>query len=69
MAKYRIDAEISIDDGPWEPYWVKTDTTDQRAPTNRQAAWRVKDSVALTRTSKDLTRVQARNIRVTDLND
>lgn len=67
MVKYRIDAEISVDDGPWEPYWMKTESTERDLPTTRKAAWKVKDGVALTRTGKDLSRVKVRNARVTDL--
>lgn len=69
MAKYRIDAEVSVDDGPWEPYWVKVESTDRDLPTTRQAAWKVKDGVALDRTHKDLSRVKVRDARVTDLDD
>lgn len=69
MAKYRIEAEVSVDNGPWEPYWVNREDPNPDLPTPRQAAWQVKDSVALTRTGKDLSRVKARNVQVTNLEE
>lgn len=69
MAKYRVEAEVSVDDGPWEPYWANCENTNPDLPTPRQAAWQVKDNVALTRTGKDLGRVKARNVQVTNLNE
>jgi len=67
MAKYRIDAEVSVDGGPWEPYWANCESSSRDLPTPRKAAWQVKDHVALVETGKDLSRVKVRNARVTDL--
>lgn len=67
MAKYRIEAQVSIDDGPWEAYRSTREATDPSPPTPRQAAWLAKDHVALVQTGHDLSRVKIRNVRLTDL--
>lgn len=67
MAKYRIDAEVSVDDGPWEPDWSSIENSARDLPTARQAAWQIKDSIALVQTGHDLSRVKVRNVRVTNL--
>lgn len=67
MAKYRLEAEYAVDDGPWEPYHSTRETTERKPPTNHQATGKVKDHVALVQTGHDLTRVKARNVRVTNL--
>lgn len=68
MVRYRIEAEYAVDDGPWEPYSSTRETTERGLPTGRQAAWKVKDHVALTQTGNDTSRIKVRNARVTDLN-
>ncbi len=67
MPDYRIDAEVSVDDGPWEPYSSKHETAERDAPSPRKAALGVKFSVALSRTGKDTSRVRVRKARVIDL--
>lgn len=67
MAKYRVEAEVSIDNGPWETYRSTRDTTDREPPTPRQAGGLAKDHVALVETGHDLSRVKVRNVRVTNL--
>lgn len=67
MAKYRIDAEVSVDGGRWEPYRANCESSSRDLPTTRQAAWEVKDHVALVQTGKDMSRVKVRNVQLTDL--